>query len=73
MKFVVDRIEGDLAILENLDSREKIEVSLLILPVVKEGTVLVFEDELYRIDDKAREERVNLIREKLNRLKRKDM
>lgn len=72
MKYVVDRIEGNLAVLENLDSKEKIEVELLVLPMVKEGSILVYEDNLYRIDDKAREERVNLIREKLNRLKRKD-
>lgn len=72
MKYVVDRIEENFAVLENLETREKLEVELLALPIVKEGTVLVYEDNLYRIDDKAREERVNLIREKLNKLKRKD-
>lgn len=70
MKFVVDRIEGDIAVLENLDTKEKRDVEIVGLPVVKEGDVLVFEDGLYRIDNKEREERMRIIREKLNKLKR---
>jgi len=72
MKFVVDRIEGEFAILENLDSKEKEEVSILSLPVVSEGTVLIFEDGFYKIDDAARQERLRIIREKMEKLKRKD-
>ena len=71
MKYSVDRIENEIAILENIETREKVEVDLMNLPVVKEKDILVLEDGIYRKDDKAREERMNLIREKLERLKRK--
>lgn len=70
MKFAVDRIEGSIAILENIETGEKNSVDLLLLPVVKEKDILVFEDNLYRKDDKARDERMQKIREKLERLKR---
>lgn len=70
MKFVVDRIERDIAILENLDTKDKRDVEIVELPVVREGDVLVFEDGLYQIDNKEREERMRIIREKLNKLKR---
>lgn len=71
MKFAVDKIEGNIAVLENLATKEKIEVELNSLPVIKEGTVLVFEDNLYKINDKERRERMKMIMEKLNKLKRK--
>ena len=71
MKFAVDRIEGSFAILENIETGEKTPVDLLILPIIKEKDILVLEDNLYRKDDKEREERIKKIREKLDRLKRK--
>ena len=37
MKFAVDRIEGSIAILENIETGEKTPVDLLILPIVKES------------------------------------
>ena len=72
MKFAVDRIEGSFAILENIETGEKTPVDLLILPIIKEKDILVLEDNLYRKDDKEREERIKKIREKLDRLKRKN-
>lgn len=71
MKFAVDRIEGSIAILENLETKEKKSEDLINLPIVKEKDILIFEDNLYRKDDKEREERIKKIREKLERLKRK--
>ena len=71
MKFAVDRIENGIVILENIENNEKREVDILSLPVVFEKDILVFEDGMYRKDDKEREDRRNLIREKLERLKRK--
>lgn len=72
MKFAVDRIEGSFAILENIETGEKTPVDLLILPIIKEKDILVLEDNLYRKDDKEREERIKKIREKLDKLKRKN-
>ena len=71
MKFAVDRIEGDYAILENIETGEKKEELLTFLPIVKEKDILIFEDNLYKKDDAERQRRMEEIREKLERLKRK--
>lgn len=72
MKFAVDRIEGEYAILENIETGEKREELLTFLPIVKEKDILVFEDNLYKKDDVERQRRMEEIREKLERLKRKN-
>ncbi len=71
MKFAVDRIEGKYAILENIETGEKREELLTFLPIVKEKDILIFEDNLYKKDDAERQRRMEEIREKLERLKRK--
>lgn len=71
MKFAVDRIEGEYAILENVETGEKREELLTFLPIVKEKDILIFEDNLYKKDDAERQRRMEEIREKLERLKRK--
>ena len=71
MKFAVDRIEGEDAILENIETGEKREELLTFLPIVKEKDILIFEDNLYKKDDAERQRRMEEIREKLERLKRK--
>lgn len=71
MKFAVDRIEGEYAILENIETGEKREELLTFLPIVKEKDILIFEDNLYKKDDAERQRRMEEIREKLERLKRK--
>ncbi len=72
MKFAVDRIEGEYAILENIETGEKREELLTFLPVIKEKDILIFEDNLYKKDDAERQRRMEEIREKLERLKRKN-
>lgn len=72
MKFAVDRIEGEYAILENIETGEKREELLTFLPIVKEKDILIFEDNLYKKDDAERQRRMEEIREKLERLKRKN-
>ena len=71
MKFAVDRIEGEYAILENIETGEKREELLTFLPIVKEKDILIFEDNLYKKDDAKRQSRMEEIREKLEKLKRK--
>ena len=68
-KYVVDRIEGNFAVLENLETKEIKLVELLLLPVVKEKDILVYQDNLYMIDDKERRKRLKIIKEKLDKLK----
>lgn len=71
MRFAVDRIEGEYAILENIETGEKREELLTFLPIVKEKDILIFEDNLYKKDDAERQRRMEEIREKLERLKRR--
>ena len=71
MKFAVDRIEGEYAILENIETGEKREELLTFLPIVKEKDILIFEDNLYKKDDAERQRRMEEIREKLETRKRK--
>lgn len=69
MKYAVDRIEGDYAVLEDLETREIINIELTKLPNVRETDVLVFENGEYKIDENAKEERIKTIRDKMNSLR----
>ena len=71
-KYAVDRIEGEFAVLENLETKEIKLVELLLLPVVKEKDVLVYIDNLYQIDDKERRKRLRIIRKRLEELKKRN-
>lgn len=72
MKYCVDRIEGEIAILENLTTNEIIEVSMEHLPEnVKETNILNLIDGIYTLDLKEEEQRKINIRSKFDRLKKK--
>ena len=68
-KYAVDRIEGKFAVLENLETNEIKLVELILLPVVKEKDILIYQDDFYMIDDKERRKRQRLISEKLKKIK----
>lgn len=69
MKYAVDRIEGDYAVLEDLETGEIFNIELTKLPNVRETDVLVFENGEYKIDENAKEERIKTIRDKMNSLR----
>ena len=70
MKFVVDRIENDIAVLENMKNKEIINVSLKLLPKnLKEGDVLKFNNNKYFLDNNEKQVRLDRIREKMKMLK----
>lgn len=70
MKFVVDRIENDIAVLENIKNKEIINISLKLLPKnLKEGDVLKFNNNKYFLDNNEKQARLNRIREKMKMLK----
>lgn len=71
MKYAVDRIEGNIAICENLDTKEIKEVELNLLPKrIKDGTILIYENNKYKIDKNEEEKRRLAVLEKFNRLKK---
>lgn len=75
MKFVVDRIEEDIVVLENIKNNEIKEEAIKILPVnIKEGSVLLYDNNLYVLDIEEEKIRKERIQNKLERLKglRKD-
>ena len=71
MKYAVDRVEENIAVCQNLDTNEIIEIDLKLLPKrIKDGTILIYEDNKYKIDKKEEEKRKLGILEKFNRLKK---
>lgn len=71
MKYAVDRVEENIAVCQNLDTNEIIEIDLKLLPKrIKDGTILIYEDNKYKIDKKEEEKRKLAILEKFNRLKK---
>lgn len=70
MRYIVDRIEGDIAVLESVEPKEIIEVSVYELPSsIHDGSVLVYENDKYSTDEKYEEDRKNSIQDKFNKLK----
>ncbi len=72
MKYAVDRIEKNIAILESLSDKTRKEVLLDVLPLnIKEGTILTYENEVYKKDEVLEQERRTSIQNKFNMLKKK--
>ncbi len=70
MKYSVDRIEDNIIILQDLDTKEIKEVSKKDISIrVKDGDILVYKDNKYKKDINLKEDRIKLIQEKLNKLK----
>lgn len=70
MKYAIDRLEGDIAILENIVTKEKKEVPLSLLPAnIYEKAIIREENNNYYQDIQTEKEREAMLREKLNHLK----
>ena len=70
MKYAVDKIIDNIATLENVETGEIIDVDISELPeYVKETDMLVLEDGIYKKDEQLKKSRLDLIREKMERLK----
>lgn len=70
MKLIIDRIEEDLAVCENPETKEMMEIPVKDLPKdIKEGSVLVFENNEYHLDLDEEAARRKIIREKFNKLR----
>lgn len=72
MKYAVDRIEEEIAILESIEDGIKKEVLLSELPKdTKEGTMIVFEDNVYIKDVHLELKRRTSIRNKFDKLRKR--
>ncbi len=70
MKYAVDSIVDDIALLENIETKEKKWVNINLLPsVIHEGSIL---DENYNILINEEIDRERKIKERFERLKKKN-
>lgn len=70
MKFAVDRIEENIAVCQNLETKEMMEVTIDKLPKdIKDGTIIMFKDNEYKLDLTEEELRRKKIQERFNKLK----
>lgn len=71
MKYAIDKIEEKIVILENINNKEKKEVSLDALPNnIHEGNIVIYEDNKYLLDTQEEDIRRKRIMDKFNRLKK---
>lgn len=70
MKWIVDRIEGNIVILENERTKEKLEIEQEKLPdSIHDGSVLLQSDQQFILDLNSEEEKRKKIEEKFQKLK----
>lgn len=73
MKYIIDRIEDNIAILENQETKEMIDIDINELPAnIKEGNVLIYDNKKYYINANIEEERKKNILEKFQKLRKND-
>lgn len=71
MKYSIDRIENNIAILEEITTGTKLEVPVTNLPQdIHEGSILILKDNCYIIDKSTELKRRQSIQERFNRLKK---
>ena len=68
-KYVVDRIEGDIVVLQDLSTKKMKNVEKDLLPKVKEGDALKYENKEYTFDEETKNKREEDIKAKFERLK----
>lgn len=69
MKWAVDYIIDNIVILENIETLERKEVDITLLPTgISDGSMVIYRDNKYILDDKEMDRR-NLIEEKFRRLR----
>ena len=74
MKYVVDRIENNIIILENLKDKGILEIPRdKINFLIKDGDVLYYDNNKFRLDLETKKKRIELIKEKFNKVKKKDL
>ncbi len=73
MIYIVDKIENDIAVLENKDTREIINVNISCLPsLIKEGSILKYDGSKYYIDNELEMKRRQDLLERFKRLRNKN-
>ena len=72
MKYAIDRIENNIAILENLDTKEIVEIDINVLPEgSKESSIITIIDNEYKLDTQEEQERKTSLLNRFNKLRKK--
>lgn len=70
MEWIVDRIEENIAVLEQKITKEKKEVDITTLPFsLHEGSILTFKDEKYFLEEEKEFKRRKEIEERFKKLR----
>lgn len=73
MMYSVDKIENDVATIENLLNKELINVKLKDLPNnVKEKDMLIYDGNSYMLDESLKEKRTRMLKDKMELLRKKE-
>lgn len=73
MMYSVDKIENDVATIENLLTKELINVKLKDLPKnVKEKDMLIYDGNSYMLDEPLKEKRARMLKDKMELLRKKE-
>ena len=73
MIYIVDKIEDNIAVLENKDTKEIINVNISCLPsLIKEGSILKYDGSKYYIDNELEMKRRQDLLERFKRLRNKN-
>ena len=71
MEWIVDRIEENIAVLEQKITKEKKEVDITTLPFsLHEGSILTFKDEKYFLEEEKEFKRRKEIEERFKKLRK---
>ena len=72
MKYSIDRIENDIAVLENIDTNEIIEIEISLLPEnIKESNIVIYENDKYKLDQETEDSRKKDLLSRFSKLKKK--
>jgi hypothetical protein len=66
-KYIVDRFEGEFAVLEK-ESGGMVDILKNALPPAHEGDVIIFENGVYKVSHEETQKRKELIAEKMRKL-----
>jgi len=71
MKYSIDKIIDNIVVIENINTKEKKEIDITNFPSdTKEGNIVVEKESKYILDKETEIERRNMLRNKLERLKK---
>lgn len=72
MKYAIDRIENNIAVLESLETKEIIEVDISLLPEgSKESSIITIIDNEYKLDIEEQQVRKESLLNRFNKLRKK--